>query len=59
MASQGDKTAAKDEGDQKSTPSNAEVAPPLLSNVKGSERFLLSIVYFFAYLLKYFSNILS
>ena len=35
MASQGEKTTAKDEGEAKSTPSNQEVAPPLVSSTKG------------------------
>ncbi|XP_028415244.1 dynein heavy chain 5, axonemal-like [Dendronephthya gigantea] len=37
MASQGEKTAGKDEGDVKSTPSNLEVAPPLVSSTKAEE----------------------
>ena len=43
MASQGDKTTGKDEGEVKSTPSNQEVAPPLVSSTKGTK---LCILYF-------------
>ncbi len=35
MASQGEKTSGKDEGEVKPTPSNHEVAPPLVSSTKG------------------------
>ena len=44
MASQGEKTTAKDEGEVKSTPSNQEVAPPLVSSTKGIKLFICLFV---------------
>ena len=44
MASQGEKTTAKDEGEVKSTPSSQEVAPPLISSTKGINLFTFILV---------------
>ena len=47
MASQGEKTTGKDEGEVKSTPSNQDVAPPLVS-MKGGKLYFIAFVLFYS-----------
>jgi hypothetical protein len=42
MASQGEKTSGKDDGEVKSTPSNQDVAPPLVSTTKGKKLYIFT-----------------
>ena len=43
MASQGEKTGGNNDGEVKSTPSNQEVAPPLVSTTKGKKLYIFYI----------------